>query len=83
MKNNRAAVITQLAEIRGITKTEATAILNDVSEIIVKNLETDGDVVKLPPLGTFKLVHKPSRQCRNPRSGETMMTTPKNVIKLQ
>jgi len=81
MINRRAELVEELAKIRGITKTEATGMINDVASVTKQLLDNDGDLIKLAPLGTFKVVHKPSRKCRNPATGESMMTTPKNVVK--
>ena len=42
-----------------------------------------GDKVALSGFGTFEVKDRPARQCRNPQTGETMMTKPSKAPKFK
>ena len=53
----------------GFSRKECLDIVNDIIDIIVSGLETDG-YVKIHNFGTFKLREKNSRLGRNPKTKE-------------
>jgi len=77
----REQVIKAVAVDAGITQEEAKVAVRATLSAIKDNLVTAGDAFRGTPLGTFKVVHRPSRQARNPATGETIMTAPKDAIK--
>ena len=67
-----------IAENVGINHSEVNQVLKQISNIIIEECKKGGDVT-LPEIGKFSSKHRPSRQVRNPQSGETMMSKAKNV----
>ena len=73
----------------GFSRKECLEIVNDIIEIIINGLETNG-IVKIHNFGTFKLRQKKSRIGRNPKTkvevriGDRFVVTfkaSKNVLK--
>ncbi len=65
----KAELVDKLAEAGGITKKEASAVLDGLVATIVKSVKK-GDPVKIPDLGTFRKVPSKARMGRNPQTGE-------------
>lgn len=63
----------------GIEKEEAVKAIAAVSAAI-RNGAANGEKVTLPDLGTFRQVNKPSRQARNPRTGEIVEVPARSVV---
>ena len=66
---NKADLVQAIAEKSGSTQSDAgksiDAIIAVISEALAK-----GDEVKLPGLGTFRVVARAAAEGRNPRTGE-------------
>jgi DNA-binding protein HU-beta len=62
-------LVTKLAEDGGVSKKESAAILEALTETVVKSVKK-GEPVKLPGLGTFRLRKMKARMGRNPQTGE-------------
>ena len=60
------------------TQTEVDNIISELSKCII-NACNKGDDVALPGIGKFSKKHRESRNVRNPRTGETMVSAAKNV----
>lgn len=67
----KAELVTKLADIAGVTKKEASAMLEGLVDTVVKSVKK-GDPVKIPDLGTFRKVHSKARIGRNPQTGESV-----------
>jgi DNA-binding protein HU-beta len=75
-------LVSKIAEKLETTKKEANTILGSMTECIVEGLVNDGEV-KLVGFGKFITVNKPERECRNPRTGETITVEAKTVPKFK
>ena len=60
----------------------AGCIVNDIIDIIVDGLKTNG-YVKIHNFGSFKVTRKKSRIGRNPKTLETVMISERNVLKFK
>ena len=63
----------------GFSKKISETLLEDLFQIIVKNLVSK-EKVKISKFGTFILRKKNSRVGRNPKTNETKIITERNVI---
>jgi len=79
---NKGDLINRIAEDTGITKAQATEALSSVLTAVGDTLK-DGKKVSLIGFGTFSVNHRPERQGRNPRTGEAMTISAKNVVKFK
>ena len=61
-------IISEKAEIK---KYEAEKVLGVLKETIVENCKK-GEKLKLHKFGTFEGIQKSARDCRNPKTGETI-----------
>lgn len=79
---NKGDLINKVAEDANLTKSQATEAVNSVLDA-VKDALKDGDKAAILGFGTFSVQHKPARDGRNPRTGETMKIAAKNVVKFK
>ena len=63
----------------GLTKKDCLSFVNDIMEIIIDGLKSDG-YVKIHNFGTFKIKRKQSRIGRNPKTKEDVMIKARNVL---
>tara|TARA_Y100001970_G_C13470614_1_gene479480 strand:- start:162 stop:467 length:306 start_codon:yes stop_codon:yes gene_type:complete len=63
----------------GLTKKDCIIFVNDIIDIIIDGLETNG-YVKIHNFGSFKIKRKKSRLGRNPKTKENVMIDERNVI---
>ncbi len=63
----------------GFSKKLIENILEDIFEVLLKSLKTDGKV-KISNFGTFILRHKKSRIGRNPKTKKEVIISERNVI---
>ena len=73
MKKNE--LIAAIAAKENCSKKEADKALNLVLDAITEAL-VKGEKVSITGFGTFEVKDRPARQCKNPRTGEVMMTQP-------
>lgn len=57
-------------------------VLKQAAHVIADKL-INGDSVKLPGIGTFKLARKEEHPARNPRTGETINVPAHTTVKFQ
>ena len=69
----KAEVITKVAETTGITKKDTGAMVDAFLQVITNELASGGKVA-FTGFGSFSVVERAARECRNPQTGETMMT---------
>ena len=62
----KAEVITKVAETTGITK-------KDTGAMVITDELKEGGKVAFTGFGSFSVVERAARECRNPQTGETMM----------
>tara|TARA_R110002167_G_scaffold9153_4_gene41739 strand:+ start:5899 stop:6297 length:399 start_codon:yes stop_codon:yes gene_type:complete len=75
----KAELIAQIAEQAGLTKTEAQAALNAITDSITDALSR-GDSVSLIGFGTFEQRHRAARQGRNPQTGAAIQIAAANSV---
>ncbi len=68
-----------LAKKTGINLKEALTITNEIFDNIVEGLANDEEV-KISNFGTFKILHKPERIGRNPKTKETAVIKARKVV---
>ena len=66
----------------GLTKKDCIIFVNDIIDIIVDGLKSNG-YVKIHNFGSFKVVRKKSRIGRNPKTMENVMIGERNVLKFK
>ncbi len=71
-KNDLVAAVAAKAN---CSKKQADEALNYVLEAITDALVA-GEKVSITGFGTFEVRDRPAKQCKNPRTGEIMMTKP-------
>jgi len=73
-------LVKSVKEAAKLSEAQAKAAVNGVFEAITLAL-INRDEVKVHKFGTFKAVHKPPREARNPQTGAKIMTADKHVPK--
>ena len=63
----------------GFSRKECLDVVNDIIEIIISGLKTEGKI-KIHNIGTFKVKKKKSRIGRNPKTKEEFIIDNRNVI---
>jgi integration host factor subunit alpha len=66
----------------GLTKKDCLIFVNDIIDIIIEGLRTNG-YVKIHNFGSFKVSRKKSRIGRNPKTMEDVMISERNVLKFK
>ena len=66
----------------GLTKKDCLIFVNDIIDIIIEGLNTNG-YVKIHNFGTFKINRKKSRLGRNPKTMEEVMISERKVLKFK
>ena len=66
----------------GLTKKDCIVFVNDIIDIIISGLKTNG-YVKIHNFGSFKVTRKKSRIGRNPKTMEDVMISERNVLKFK
>ena len=81
---NKKELVAALADSCGTTQADAGEFVNAFCETVTNEMKKgDGHGVALPGFGQFVAKHRPSRQVRNPATGEQMMTKPKTVAQFK
>ena len=68
---NKTTLIAQIAEKSGLTRKQAEAALNALTDTITETLKA-GDKVQMMGFGTFEIKERAARTGRNPATGETI-----------
>jgi DNA-binding protein HU-beta len=66
---NKADLVAKVAELSGLTKTDADKATDAVFAAITSTLKT-GDDVRLVGFGSFSVSDRAAREGKNPRTGE-------------
>tara|TARA_B100001996_G_scaffold274968_1_gene215707 strand:+ start:521 stop:793 length:273 start_codon:yes stop_codon:yes gene_type:complete len=75
---NKAEFISAVAEEAGSSKSDASAHVEAMINVVTKTLKGDNEVA-LVGFGTFKAKKRDARQGRNPRTGETIQIAASTV----
>lgn len=73
---NKKELVGALAECCGTSQSQAGEFVNAFCETVVGELKK-GNAVALPGFGQFIPKHRPSREMRNPATGQMMMSKAK------
>ncbi|HEY9738052.1 MAG TPA: HU family DNA-binding protein [Trichocoleus sp.] len=68
---NKAELVDKVAEKANVTKKEADALINAITESVMEAVAA-GEKVTLVGFGTFEPRSRAEREGRNPKTGETM-----------
>jgi DNA-binding protein HU-beta len=68
---NKSELVKAVAAKSGMTQTQASDALDATIDVITDALKKD-DQVAITGFGTFVAKHRPARDGRNPRTGETV-----------
>lgn len=68
---NKAELVDQISQDAGLTKAQANAALDALTNAIVSSLKED-DNVTLVGFGTFSVLNRAARNGRNPQTGATI-----------
>lgn len=74
----KAEFIDAVAEISGLSKSDATKAVDAVVTVITDSLK-QGDPIVLTGFGTFSVRQREARSGRNPRTGETIQISASSV----
>lgn len=75
---NKKELVGALAAQTGSTQSDAGNMLNAFCEVITNQMKQgDGSKVIIPGFGQFVAKHRPSREMRNPATGQKMMSRAK------
>ena len=76
----KSQICAAVAEKAGISKKQATEILESIANLAYKNAK---NTFTLPGLGKLVLVNRAARVGRNPATGETIQIPAKRVVKFR
>ncbi len=76
----KSQIAAALADKTGITKKQATDVLETIAQLAYKNAK---NTFTLPGLGKLVLVNRKARMGRNPATGETIKIPAKRVVKFR
>ena len=79
---NKTELIEAVATRSKTTKTQTTAMLNELLEVIQESIASGNDV-QLVGFGTFSVTERAGREGRNPATGVTMTIPAKKVVKFK
>lgn len=78
----KASLVNRIAAKTGFTKAASAELLDLVSDLTLSDLKEAG-VALLPGIGKIKVVDRPARTGRNPRTGEAMEIAARKAAKLR
>jgi DNA-binding protein HU-beta len=79
--STKANAIAQLSEALGTTKAAAANVYEQVAKIALGSVKAEGLAI-IPGLGRLKIVTRPARKARNPKTGAVIDVAQRNVLKL-
>ncbi len=77
----KSQIVTHFSEKFGLTKKQASEILNEVAELAVAQTKKVGSFV-LPGVGKLSKVKRKARTGRNPATGQPIKIPAKTVVKM-
>ena len=79
---NKAELILAMSDKTGTAKKDCETLLNAFIEVVTEELEKDGKV-QLIGFGTFEVAKRSERKCRNPKTGEELITSASKAPKFK
>jgi len=82
---NKKELVSAMADSCGTTQAQAAEFCEAFTSTIVGHLKSagDGGEVNLPGFGKFIAKHRPSREMRNPATGQMMMSKAKTGMQFR
>lgn len=79
---SKKVIVDKIADKLGLTQKAAAETLDAVAEAIKETVESSatGSLIRIPPLGNFKKVHRAERAARNPQTGEAITIAAHDAI---
>ena len=74
---NKSELVNAMAEKSGLSKKDAAAALNALTEVITEALKA-GDEIALTGFGSFHVSKREAREGRNPTTGEAIQIPARN-----
>jgi len=75
-------MIATLAEATNLSKKETIAFVDQLTEIVYKEVKKNGECI-VPGFGKLVKAHRKAREGRNPATGETIKIPAKTVVKFR
>ena len=75
-------MITALAESAEMSKKEVAGFMDNLSELVYKEVKKNGECI-IPGFGKLVKVKRKAREGRNPATGETIKIPAKTVVKFR
>ncbi len=79
---NKAELVAHIADETGLSKTQANAVIDSITEAVTKTLKKN-DSVTLVGFGTFSVTKRKARKGRNPKTGAAIKIGAKKVAKFK
>ena len=79
---NKSELVNAMASGAGVTKADASRVLESFMETVTETLK-QGDQVVLPGFGSFATAHRSEREGRNPTTGQKITIAAKTVAKFK
>jgi nucleoid DNA-binding protein len=74
----KADIVNEIAEETGFTKTDVAEVMEEFLTSVIKALSR-GEHIEIRGFGTFKTVQRAPRIARNPRKGEVIKISARNL----
>lgn len=78
----KSQMITALAESAEMSKKEVAGFMDNLSELVYKEVKKNGECI-IPGFGKLVKVKRKAREGRNPATGETIKIPAKTVVKFR
>ncbi len=78
----KSQMIATLAEATNLSKKETIAFVDQLTEIVYKEVKKNGECI-VPGFGKLVKAHRKAREGRNPATGETIKIPAKTVVKFR
>jgi DNA-binding protein HU-beta len=79
---NKSDLIACVFEKTNLTKTDSEKAIDAVFESIIEALKKEEEI-RLTGFATFSIVHRPTSEGRNPRTGEPITIPPRKSVKFR
>jgi len=71
-----------LSEVSGLSKKEVSSFMDNMSELVYKEVKKNGECI-VPGFGKLVKAKRKAREGRNPATGETIKIPAKTVVKFR
>jgi DNA-binding protein HU-beta len=81
-KMTKSQIIASLAEVTSLSKKETAGFLDQLAELVYKEVKKNGECI-VPGFGKLVKAKRKAREGRNPATGETIKIPAKTVVKFR